>query len=250
MSGTWMSSSPPAQPGGAGGAPFRRRPTDGKLRSTLSVYTAPEPPFDEPPAAPSAESPEAAPDPLTMLQEQLQPGFRADGQDVAVTRRLVEARAAEVRWARRIAAAGWCIAAALAAVVVGLGLAARSARDTIGRQQARIDSARQHAQRLTKQPVDGEAHVQAMQDQIERTQEQLQTARADRRNRLDDQLATEKENYAAVAKLQHRLKVGAEARVAAIRAKLDVSLAAAPVPTPALMPGENAPPPPDDEPPP
>lgn len=234
MSGTWMSSSPPAESDGAGDAPFRRRPRHGNLRGTLSVYTAAPLPFDEPP--------EAAPDPLTMLQEQLQPGSPPEGPDVAVTRRLVEARAAEVRWARRIAAAGWCIAAALAAVVVGLALAARSTRDTIGRQQARIDSARQHAGSLTRRLVDGEAHVQAVQAQIERTEQQLQTARADRRMGLDEMLATEKDKYAAVAKLQHRLKVGAEARVAAVRAELDLSLAAAPVPTPALSPGSNAPP--------
>lgn len=239
MAGTWMSSPPPPQQRGAGDGPFRSRRKDAKLRGALSVHTAPAPPLDESPAEPSAESHPAAPDPLAMLQEQLQPEFRAEAQDVAVTRRLVETRASEVRWARRIAATGWLVAVALAAVIVGLGVVAESTRGTIGRQQVQIDSARQHAARLTKRLVDGEAHIQTMQFQVERTDERLRATRAGRGAMLDELLDTERGKYDAVAKLRHRLKSAAEARVAAVRAQLDVSLASAPVPTPALPPGPN-----------
>lgn len=236
MAGTWKSSPLPPQQRGAGDGPFRRRHKDVQQRSALSVHTAPPPPavvVDEPPAGP---------DPLAILREQIQDGSGPDAQDVAVTRRLIATRASEVRWAQRFAAAGWLIAVALAAVVVGFGLVTRSARRTIGRQQSQIDTSRQHAARLTQRLVDGEAHIQTMRSEVERGERRLGAARAVRRDMLDEQLAAEKRTHYAVTKLQYRLKSAAEARVAAVRAQLDVSLASAPVPTPAEPPGSNTPP--------
>ena len=127
-------------------------------------------------------------------------------------------------------------------MIVGLGLSARSARQTIGQQQSQIDSSRRHAAGLTRRLADGEVHIRAMQSEVERRDRRIEAAGAERRDLLDEQLASERSTHVAVTKLHGRLKSAAEARVAAVRAQLDVSLARSPVPTPAEPPGSSTPP--------